>query len=135
MIYHVRNNYMLMPELPKISEAEWEVMKALWRRSPQTANELADSLAPQNEWNPLTVKTLINRLVAKGVVGYKKEGRAFQFRPLFKESDCVLAATESFLERVFNGSLNPMLTHLVQNKKLSRKQIAELKRILEEEGG
>lgn len=124
-----------MPDLPKISEAEWEVMKALWARSPQTANELAEALAPANEWNPLTVKTLINRLVAKGVVGYTKEGRAFQFRPLLKESECVLAATASFLERVFNGSINPMLTHLVQHKKLSREQIAELKRILEEEGG
>jgi len=123
-----------MSEFPRISEAEWEVMKALWERSPQTANELAEALAPANEWNPLTVKTLVNRLVAKGALGYTKKGRSFQFRPLVKESDCVLAETESFLERVFNGSINPMLTHLVRHKKLTRKQIAELKKILEEGG-
>ena len=124
-----------MSHLPRISEAEWEVMKALWQRSPQTANELADAVAPPNEWNPLTVKTLINRLVRKKVIGRVKEGRAFLFHPLIRQADCAVAATESFLDRVFNGSLNPMLTYLDQQKKLSRKQIAELKRILKEEGG
>jgi len=110
-------------------------MKALWQRTPQTANELADAVAPPNEWNPLTVKTLINRLVRKKVIGRVKEGRAFLFHPLIRQADCAVAATESFLDRVFNGSLNPMLTYLVQQKKLSRKQVAELKRILEDEGG
>ena len=121
-----------MPDPPKISEAEWEVMKALWRRSPQTANELADAVAPPNEWNPRTVKTLINRLVRKKVVGRTKQGRAFLFHPLIQQRHCYMAATESFLDRVFNGSLNPMLTFLVQHKKLTRKQIAEIKRILDE---
>lgn len=121
-----------MPDLPKISESEWEVMKALWQRSPQTANELAEAVAPVNDWNPRTVKTLINRLVQKKVVGRTKEGRAFLFHPLIQQADCAVAATESFLDRVFNGSLNPMLSFLVQGKKLSRKQIAELKRILDE---
>ena len=121
-----------MPKSPKISEAEWEILKVLWKQAPQTANELADLLAPKNDWSPCTVKTLINRLVAKGVLGRVKEGRAFLFRPLVKEADCVLAATESFLDRVFDGSLNPMLARLVEHKKLTRKQIDELKRILEE---
>ncbi|MBI4663200.1 MAG: BlaI/MecI/CopY family transcriptional regulator [Verrucomicrobia bacterium] len=124
-----------MPHLPKISEAEWEVMKALWQRSPQTANELAEAVAPPNEWNPLTVKTLINRLVRKKAIGRTKQGRAFLFHPLIQQADCAVAETESFVERVFNGSLNPMLTFLVQRKKLSRGQIAELKKILEEEEG
>jgi BlaI family transcriptional regulator, penicillinase repressor len=123
-----------MPKFPKISEAEWEVMKVLWKESPHTANELADLLAPKNQWSPRTVKTLINRLVAKGALGRVKEGRAFLFRPLVKEADCALAATESFLDRVFDGSLNPMLTHLVERNRLSRKQIDQLKRILDEKG-
>jgi BlaI family transcriptional regulator, penicillinase repressor len=121
-----------MPKSSKISEAEWEVLKVLWKQAPQTANELADLLAPKNHWSPCTVKTLINRLVTKGIVGRVKEGRAFLFRPLVKETDCVLAATESFLDRVFDGSLNPMLARLVEHKKLTRKQIDELKRILDE---
>jgi BlaI family transcriptional regulator, penicillinase repressor len=121
-----------MSSVPRISEAEWKVMKALWKRNPQTANELAEALAPQNDWNPLTVKSLIRRLVAKGAIGRVKQGRAYLFRPLIAESAGMLAATESFLDRVFNGSLNPMLTHLIRNKKLSRKQIKSLKKILAE---
>ena len=123
-----------MPTPPRISEAEWEILKVLWKQAPQTANELADLLAPRHDWSPCTVKTLINRLVAKRVLGRVKEGRAFLFRPLVKEADCVLAATESFLDRVFDGSLNPMLARLVEHKKLTRKQIDELKRILDEKG-
>jgi BlaI family penicillinase repressor len=123
-----------MPNSPRISEAEWEIMKTLWKRAPQTANELAERLAPKNHWSPCTVKTLINRLVAKGILGRAKQGRAFLFRPLVKEADCVLAATESFLDRVFDGSLNPLLARLVEQRKLTRKQIDELKRILEEKG-
>jgi BlaI family penicillinase repressor len=122
-----------MPDLPRISEAEWVVMKSLWKRAPQTANELAGSLAPAHDWNPLTVKTLVNRLLRKKVIGRIKQGRAFLFHPLVKEADCAVAATESFLERVFNGSLNPMLTFLVQRRKLSRKQISELRKILDGE--
>ncbi|MCL5099296.1 MAG: BlaI/MecI/CopY family transcriptional regulator [Candidatus Omnitrophica bacterium] len=123
-----------MAQYPRISEAEWEILKALWKRAHQTANELAERLAPKNDWSPRTVRTRINRLFAKGALKRVKRGRAFQFKPRVQESECVLAATESFLDRVFDGHLNPMVAHLVEHKKLTRRQIDELKRILDEEG-
>lgn len=54
-----------MKELPKISEAELEVMKVLWSKSPQTANEVIEELEKNMDWNPKTIRTLINRLVHK----------------------------------------------------------------------
>jgi BlaI family transcriptional regulator, penicillinase repressor len=64
-----------MPQsYPRICDAEWDVVKALWKQAPQTANELADVLALPNDWSPRTVKTLINRLVVKGVLGRVKQG-------------------------------------------------------------
>ena len=81
-------------------------------------------------WHPKTVKTFLSRLVRKKALGFRKEGRAYLYRPLVEEKDCVDAASESFLERVFGGSLKPMLAHFVERKKLSEEEIRELRRLL-----
>jgi BlaI family transcriptional regulator, penicillinase repressor len=121
-----------MKATPKISETEWEVMKVLWTKSPLAAAEIIESLtAADSSWHPKTAKTLLSRLVQKKALGFKKEGRAYLYRPLVKESDCAIAESESFLDRVFGGSLKPMLAHLVERKKLSAAEIRELKRLLE----
>jgi len=121
-----------MKPIPKISETEWEVMQVLWKKSPLSAGEIIEVLATADPtWHPKTAKTLLNRLVKKRALGYKKEGRAYLYRPLVKEADCAVSESESFLDRVFGGSLKPMLAHLVERKKLSAAEIRELKRLLE----
>ena len=115
---------------PRISEAEWEVMKICWIKPLITAQEIIETLSANDEWHPKTVKTLLNRLVKKRALGFKKEGRAYLYQPLVAENDCVTAESKSFLDRVFGGSLKPMLTHFVENRKLSPKQIDELKNLL-----
>ena len=119
-----------MKPLPDISEAEWQVMKVCWAKSPASAQEIIDQLGAQADWHPKTVKTLLNRLVKKRALGFEKEGRAYLYHPLVAEKDCVTAESKSFLDRVFGGSLQPMLAHFVENKNLSPKEITELKRLL-----
>ncbi len=85
-------------------------------------------------WHPKTAKTLLNRLVKKKALAYEQAGRAYLYRPLVQEGDCVRAEAESFLQRVFGGSLQPMLAHFVEQNKLSPKELAELKRLLEKKG-
>ena len=121
-----------MSKTPRISEAEWLVMKVCWSRSPISAQDIIDSLAPPASRHPKTVKTLLNRLVKKGALGFTKEGRAYLYEPLVAEKDCVTAESTSFLERVFGGSLQPMLAHFVENRKLSPAEIAELKRLIKQ---
>lgn len=121
-----------MKSIPKISETEWEVMKVIWTKAPLSAAEIIEALsAIDPTWHPKTAKTLLNRLVKKKALGYDKEGRAYLYRPLVRESDCALAESESFLDRVFGGSLKPMLANFVKRKKLSVAEIRELKRLLE----
>ncbi len=73
-----------MKSVPKISETEWEVMQVLWGRSPMTANEIFEVLMAQDPaWHPQTAKTLLNRLVTKKALCFKKEGRAYLYRPWF----------------------------------------------------
>jgi BlaI family penicillinase repressor len=119
-----------MSRTPRISEAEWEIMKICWSRSPVSAQDIIDALAGGKAWHPKTVKTLLNRLVKKHALGFHKDGRAYLYHPRVSESDCVAAESQSFLDRVFGGSLQPMLAHFVERRKLSPAEIAELKTLL-----
>jgi BlaI family penicillinase repressor len=121
-----------MKFVPNISETEWQVMQVLWAKAPLSAAEVIAALTTGDPtWHPKTAKTLLNRLVKKKALGYEKEGRAYLYRPLVREADCAVAESESFLDRVFGGSLKPMLAHFVERKKLSAAEIRELKRLLE----
>ena len=122
-----------MKKLPRISDAEWSVMKVLWKKSPLTASEVIEALGEGDEWHPKTVKTLLGRLVQKGALGFKKDGKAYLYRPLVDEDECASAASEAFLTRVFGGSLKPMLAHFVEKKRLSPAEMNELKRLLKDE--
>jgi BlaI family transcriptional regulator, penicillinase repressor len=122
-----------MKKLPRISDAEWTVMKVLWGRSPLPASDVIAELEQSERWHPKTVKTLLSRLVAKGALGYNQDGKAYFYYPLVSETECAGAASEAFLSRVFGGSLKPMLAHFMEKKRLSPEELKELKRLLEEE--
>lgn len=125
-----------MSEIPKISEAEWEVMKIVWSRtSPCTANEIVDALEGIADWKPNTVKSLITRLVKKRALGYREERRNYLYYPLVSQDECIRSETRSFAKRIFGGALKPMLVTFLQEEKLSEDEIEELKRIIEEKRG
>jgi BlaI family penicillinase repressor len=108
-------------------------MKVLWAKAPRSAGEVIETLTSADPtWHPRTVKTFLTRLVGKKALGFRKEGRSYLYRPLVKETECVAAASDSFLERVFGGSLKPMLAHFVEQKRLSPEEIRELKNLLDE---
>jgi BlaI family penicillinase repressor len=120
-----------MKKVPRISETEWEVMKVVWAKAPCSAGDVIRALTRADAtWHPKTIKTFLSRLARKGALGFRKEGRAYFYRPLVTENECVAAASESFLDRVFGGSLKPMLAHFVDRKKLSAAEIRELKELL-----
>jgi BlaI family penicillinase repressor len=123
---------MSKPKLPRISETEWEVMQAVWKGHPCSAQTIIARLTQGDPtWHPKTAKTLLARLVRKRALTYKREGRAYLYRPLVTEAACQAQASESFVERVFGGSLKPMLAHFVERRKLSAMEIKELKRLLD----
>ena len=124
-----------MKNIPKISEAEWAVMKVVWAAEPCSANEVISVLVRADPaLHPKTVKTFLGRLVAKKALDFRKEGRAYLYRSLVSQADCTTLASERFLQRVFDGALHPMLAHFVENGKISAQEIRELKRLLEEQG-
>lgn len=122
-----------MPDIPRISEGEWLVMKVLWERSPLLANQIIEIMQPQTRWSPQTIKTLLGRLVRKGALGFDKIERSYTYYPLVDERTCVKEESRSFLKRIYDGALGAMLATFLEDRKLSRKEIEELKRILERE--
>jgi len=120
-----------MPKTPNISDAEWVVMCVLWSRWPLSANDVVQDLGVRKSWSPATIKTMLNRLVKKGALAYESQGKRYLYRPRAAQDQCVQSESRSFLERVFGGAVAPMLNHFVQTTKLSRGQIAELRRILD----
>ena len=119
-----------MSKIPKISEAEWVVMKAIWDENPVSSNRVVEILSESTKWNPKTIKTLLTRLVKKGAVGHDSEGRSYLYYPLIEEQILVKAESKSFLKRVFRGALKPMIATMVESEDLSQEEIEELKRLL-----
>ncbi|GBG10778.1 transcriptional regulator [Paenibacillus sp. MY03] len=120
-----------MRELPHISDAEWDVMKIVWQAAPLTAAEIIERLSGSKPWKPKTTKTLIGRLVQKQALGCNKDNREYLYFPLVSEDECVQAESHSFLQRIFGGSLKPMMAHFLETEKLSSEDIRELKELLQ----
>jgi BlaI family transcriptional regulator, penicillinase repressor len=121
------------PRSCSISDAEWKIMKLLWRKSPQPAYDLAQDLARTDQWKPRMVKTLLNRLLRKGAVGYQTYKNLYLYSPRVLEEECVKDESESFLQRVFDGSLSLMLVHYARHRKLTSSEIAALKKLMNEQ--
>ncbi len=119
-----------MSKVPKISESEWQVMKALWDEYPISSNRVVEILSESTSWNPKTIKTLLTRLVKKGAVSHNNEGRSYLYFPVVEESVLAKAESKSFLKRVFRGALKPMIATMVESEDLSDEEIEELKSLL-----
>ena len=116
----------------RISEAEHAVMEALWERSPQTAAEVCETVCSQRDWSMPTVKTLLSRLVAKGALATEPDGRRFLYSPVLERGDYVGGESRRLVDRLFGGRAAPLFAHLAQNEALTKQDIAEIERLLQE---
>jgi BlaI family penicillinase repressor len=121
-----------MKTTPRISEAEWEVMKVVWKKSPCLAQDIIQALSTTSKWGPATIKTLLNRLITKNALRFEKTGKSYLYSPIFTEEQCRAAEADSFLHRVFDGALSPMISHFVQSRRLTQKELDALEKLLRE---
>lgn len=118
----------------QISEAESVVMNVLWNEHPLAAEDVVAVLAGDGRWQEATVKTLLNRLLGKGAVAAEKDGRRYLYRPVLEREDYVANESKSLLDRLFDGRVAPLVQHFSERRKLSKRDIAELKRLIEDLG-
>ena len=118
-----------------LSNSEWKLMRRLWDRSPSTITELTAALREETGWSKHTVITMLSRLESKGAVRHEEGGRAKRYFPVLRREDAARDETESFLSKVYGGSLGLMMSAMVESRQLSESDIAELSAILDKAGG
>jgi predicted transcriptional regulator len=115
-----------------ISEAESAVLAVLWERGAATAEDVQAALAKLRDWQESTVKTLLGRLLKKGAVRAQRDGRRFIYSPTLAREDWLSRESESLLNRLYDGRVAPLVAHFSRHRKLSKRDIRDLKRLIEE---
>ncbi|WP_154381245.1 BlaI/MecI/CopY family transcriptional regulator [Pseudoduganella rivuli] len=119
-------------EAISISEAESAVMEVLWSRHPLAADDIVAVLRRERDWQDATIKTLIGRLLKKGAVSATQDGRRYLYSPTLEREAWLTQESSSMLERLFGGRVAPLVAHFSKQRKLSKRDIAELRRIIDE---
>lgn len=122
-----------MKHLPQISEAEYEVMKVVWKGAPISTNEVTERLTKTTSWSPKTIQTMLKRLVQKGALTYEKQSRVFVYTPLVEEGEYINGESNSFLNRFYDGNISSMLSAFLENDRLSPQEIEDLRSLLDRE--
>jgi BlaI family penicillinase repressor len=116
----------------KISEAEWEVMTALWQRGPMPAAEVVQTLTERKGWHSRTIRTLLDRLLKKQAVKIRADGKRNVYEARISMEQALRQESRTFAQRLFGGEPVSMLLHLVGQTELSKEDIKKLKEILKE---
>lgn len=117
----------------RLTDAEWQIMNALWKRYPATARQIAENLADETQWAYTTIKTLLARLAVKNAVSEQKRGNTSVYEPLVSLKKARRTALRTFLNQGFDGAVEPLLNFLAEERKLTDKQRRELAKILQNE--
>lgn len=113
-----------------LSDGEWSIMNVLWQEAPKTIMQLTTALKESKGWSKHTIITMLGRMESKGAVRYEEGIKAKEYYPAVEQTKTVLGETESFLERVYSGSIGLMVNTMVEKKNLSKEEISELYDIL-----
>jgi predicted transcriptional regulator len=121
-----------MEDLPSISEAESTVMEVLWHTSPVSTEDVVAALKNQQDWQEPTIKTLLNRLLNKAAISAQRDGRRYLYSPVLQRDQWLASESKGLLDRLFGGRVAPLVAHFSKQRKLSKKDLADLKRLIEE---
>ena len=105
-------------------------MEVLWADAPLTAAEVATRVDPARDWSERTVKTLLGRLLDKGALDYKEDGRRYLYRPAIDRADFAARESRRLVDRLFGGRAAPLVAHLAEREALSDEDIADLETLI-----
>ena len=113
-----------------LTPTEWNLMECLWEHAPRTGREAAEYMAASQGWSRSTTLTLLRRMTAKGFIECLEENGVKVFSPLIARTDAAVQETDSFLSRVYRGSVSTLLSAVTQRQSLTRQEIDELYEII-----
>lgn len=122
-----------MPKSPiELTPAEWTIIKAVWRKEPCTAPDIQQALQKETAWTYSTVRTLMDRMVVKGLLAAQKERHLTLYRSAVTKAQAQRSELLYALKNAFNGALTPMVQCLLETSELSAEELAELEAIIKE---
>lgn len=121
-----------MKQDQQITPAEWRIMRIVWTLGSGTSHEITDLLQQQVDWKAATIKTLLRRLVDKGALTTKKQGRAFVYHPLMKEQPTMCDAADRLFDQFCAHCVGHTINHVIERADLSKSDIKQLQAILAE---
>ena len=120
-------------KIPELSRAEWIVMQKVWHLKKTNVREVYEEIKNTKNWAYNTVRTMMERLRDKGYLACKKVGNTYFYKPQISRMKTVRTALESFADKVFDGAVGPIVSHLIRQEKLSDSEMKEIRLLLERE--
>ncbi len=118
--------------LPQITDSEWIVMKVLWEESPLLSRDIIKRVGKKSTWNNKTIETLLRRLVDKGAVGFSLiNSKVREYFPLVSHEECEKVESETFLKKVYDGSVSMLMAGLLKHQKVSQEELEKLKKLID----
>lgn len=121
-----------MEKLPQISQAEYEIMKIIWKTHPISTNEVCDQIPKEHNWSSKTVHTLLSRLVSKQVISYEKRGRMYYYTPSISQESYLAQENHIFLKRFYNGNAAPLLSSLLSGTEISSEDLEDMYNLIQQ---
>jgi len=116
------------PDASDLTESEWEIMKVVWETQPCAAGDVQERLQASRGWAYSTVKTLMDRMVSKGLLATRSIRNLQLFAPCITQDQARKGEFRRMLKRAFDGALGPMMQFLVENEELSESEIEQLRK-------
>lgn len=114
-----------------LSENEWYIMQVLWEKSSASLRELCNALSESKGWTKHAISSFLKRMLEKGAISVDESGKVKNYIPLWNKDETILEETQSIMERVYKGDLLLMVSNAVKEQKLTKKEIEELKNMLD----
>jgi len=114
----------------ELTEGEWAIIQAVWAKEPCAAPDVQESLEAETEWSDNTVRTMMNRMVAKGLLRTERLRNLILYRSAITRAEAQSGEVMRAIRRAFDGALTPMMQFLLDNNKLSAEQLKELEALI-----
>jgi predicted transcriptional regulator len=122
----------MRPRHATLTPQELEIMKLVWERDSSTVRDVYEALLVRRKIAYTTVMTMMKILETKGYLKKRRQDRAFIYRPAHPRSQVIGGMIREFIDRVFNGSAEPLLVHLVKSRRIREKDLEKIVRMVEE---
>jgi len=118
-------------EMKELSEAEWNIMESLWEYAPKVGSQIVADMTRRTGWSRSTTLTMLKRMTEKKLISCQDNGQMKAYVPLVEREAAVRKETDSFLKRVYKGSISMLVSGFVERKRLDPEELAQLRQILD----